>query len=101
MVVAYVMAVGINLSFTGVPYINIPKKNQTIFIGFYSTMANLGALLGAAIGRSFVSSTENLSLTLFGLPFGNKQVLFIMVGFLMLAMSAGIYFLRRNVDDTQ
>ena len=45
LILAYVFAIGINLSFTGIPYVNMPAKNQTMFIGFYSSAANLAALL--------------------------------------------------------
>jgi len=38
-VMAYVFAVGINLSFTGIPYVNMPEKRQTAFMGFYASAA--------------------------------------------------------------
>ena len=95
LIYAYVLAVGINLSFTNIPYINIPKQNQTIYIGFYSTMCNLGALLGVTFGREFVTLTEELSM--FGM--GNKQLLVVMVCILMLIASVLIFFLRRGVKE--
>ncbi len=101
LVIAYVLAVGINLSFTGIPYINIPQKNQTIYIGFYSTMSNLGALIGAAAGRQFIALTENVSVHMLGLTLGNKQLLVALVGALMFLMAIGVFFLRRNIDDTE
>ena len=76
---AFVLATGINLSFTNIPYINIPRQNQTIYIGFYSTMCNLGALLGA----------------------GNKQLLMYATFLLMAAAAVGIFFLRRGVQEDQ
>lgn len=101
MIVAYVMALGINMSFAGIPYINMPPKNQTVYIGFYSTMANLAAMAGAAIGRWFIAGTEEVSVRLFSLALGNKQLLLALVGALMFVMSIGVWLLRRGIDDTQ
>ena len=95
LIYAFVLAVGINLSFTNIPYINIPKDNQTLFIGFYSTMSNLGALLGVTIGRQFVTTTE--ALVLFGA--GNKQLLMYSVCILMLLGAAAIFLLRKGVRE--
>ena len=94
---AFVLTTGINLSFTNIPYINIPRQNQTIYIGFYSTMCNLGALLGVTLGRQFVTMTESLVL----LGAGNKQLLMYATFLLMAAAAVGIFFLRRGVQEDQ
>jgi hypothetical protein len=80
----FIFLVGISLGFTGVAYINIPKENQTLFIGFYSTMSNLGALVGASVSRAFMTAFEGASFSLLGIHFGEKQVMMMVVGFLML-----------------
>ena len=80
----FIFLVGISLGFTGVAYINIPKENQTLFIGFYSTMSNLGALVGASVSRAFMTAFEGTSFSLLGIHFGEKQVMMMVVGFLML-----------------
>ncbi len=95
LIYAFILMVGINLSFANIPYINIPKQSQTLYIGFYSTMCNLGALLGVTFGRQFVTMSE--SLTLFGA--GNKQLLMALVFLLMAIGAVGIYFLRRGVSE--
>jgi len=46
-----IFTVGINFSMTNIPYINMPKDKQTLFIGFYAAAANLGALLGVSVGN--------------------------------------------------
>lgn len=95
LIYAYVLAAGINLSFSNIPYINIPKDNQTQFIGFYSTMTNLSALLGVTVGRKLVTMTADM--TVIGM--GNKQLLVFVVGVLMI-LGAGIMFLlRRGVKE--
>ncbi len=94
LIYAFILAVGINLSFTNVPYLNIPEKNQTIFISFYTTMNNLGALLGVTFGREFIAATESLSTA----DFSNKQLLMYTV-FGLMVIGAGIMFLlRRSLD---
>lgn len=92
---SFVLATGINLSFTNIPYINIPKQNQTLYIGFYSTMSNLGALLGVTFGRQFVTMTESLTF----LGAGNKQMLMYTVFAMMSLAAVAIFFLRRGVQE--
>lgn len=92
---AFVLAVGINLSFSNIPYINIPKQNQTLYIGFYSTMTNLGALIGVTFGRELVTHTEELVV----MGMGNKQLLVFVVGALMMIGSGLIFLLRRGVKE--
>ena len=80
---AYVMGIGINLSFTCIPYVNIPEKNQTAFIGFYSAVANFAVFVGVFIGRTFVTHTEELHLNLLGMAFGGKQMLVLLTAAMM------------------
>ncbi|MBO5671305.1 MAG: hypothetical protein J6S41_07125, partial [Clostridia bacterium] len=96
LIYAFVLAVGINLSFTNVPYIHIPEKNQTIFISFYTTMNNLGALLGVTFGREFIALTEGLSTP----DFSNKQLLMYTVFGLMVLGAVVMFFLRRSLDKS-
>lgn len=87
---AYICMVGISLAFTSVAYVNIPHENQTLFIGFYSTMSNLGALVGAFLSRTFMTAFEGTSFMLLGIPFGEKQVMMMAVGFLMLGAGLAV-----------
>lgn len=84
-----VFAIGINLSFTGIPYVNMPEKNQTVFMGFYSSISNLAALLGVTLGKYFVLFTEEMNVNVFGLALRNKQALMLVTsGMLVLATLA-------------
>lgn len=96
---AFTLSVGINLAFTNVPYINMPEKNQTVFIGFYSTMANLGALIGVTIGRQLVEGLHAVNFQFLGLTFVDKQVLVLIVGVVMALTAVIVYFLRRGVKE--
>ena len=92
-------AVGINLSFTGIPYVNMPEKNQTVFIGFYSTMANFAALIGVTIGKYFILSTEHVNFSFLGMQFGNKQLIVVLTGALMSLAVLGIHAISRKVSS--
>ncbi len=97
MIVAFFFAIGINLSFTGIPYVNMPKENQTAFIGFYSTAANLAALIGVTIGRYFVEFTETWKIDIFGFTMVNKQILVLITGVLIALAALGVFWIRRSL----
>lgn len=92
---SFLCTCGINLAFSSVAFINIPKENQTLYIGFYSTANFLAALTAAFIGRTFVTSLEGLRFTIWGVPFGEKQLLMMVVGVLMLGTGLGIRAIAR------
>ena len=94
-----IFAVGINLSFTGIPYVNMPEKNQTVFIGFYSTMANFAALLGVTTGKYFILATEEVNFTLLGLEFCNKQLIVVLTAALMCFAVLGIRLIASKVSS--
>lgn len=97
---AYLMAIGINLSFTCIPYVNIPEKNQAAFIGFYSAVANLAVFIGVWIGRTFVTGTEEVCLRLIGMEFTGKQLLVILTAAMMAVSAVLIRALdRANARD--
>lgn len=96
MIYAFAVVPGINLTFSNIPYINMPEKNQTNFIGFYSAMNNFAALLGATVGREFITRTESLKITLLGMQMQNKQYLLLLTSAVMLVSTILIYFLQKD-----
>ncbi|MDO8685611.1 MAG: MFS transporter [Clostridiales bacterium] len=101
MVFAFIFAPGINLTFANIPFINIPQKNQTNYIGFYATMTSLAALLGVTFSRKFISLTENFKINVFGIQMGNKQYLMIVTALLMILAVIIIYFLQKRTTSGQ
>jgi len=95
-ILAYIFAIGINLAFTGIPYVNMPEKRQTVFIGFYSSISNMAALLGVTLGKYFVLFTEEMHLSILGFAFGNKQALVLLTGLLLVGATLGIAFIDRK-----
>ena len=72
---AYIFAPGITLVFANLPYMNLPEANQTSYIAFYSTVANVSGFLSSLAAKSFVTSTTGTDIGLFGLLFQNRQFL--------------------------
>ena len=97
MIINYLCVSGINLAFSSVGYINIPEDNQTMYISFYATANNLAALAAATISRTFVSGLGGLRFHIFGVPFGEKQLLMLMLCFLMLGGGFAVrYIFKKN-----
>jgi len=87
---SFLCTCGINLAFSSMAYLNLPEHNQTLFIGFYSTANNLGALSAAVLATSFVTALSGLRFGLFGVVFGEKQLLMLIVGVLMIGVGFGV-----------
>ncbi len=96
MIINYLCVSGINLAFSSVGYINIPEDNQTMYISFYATANNLAALAAATISRTFVSGLGGLRFHILGVPFGEKQLLMLMLCFLMLGGGFLVRFLYQK-----
>jgi len=96
---AFTMASGINLVFSNIPYINIPEKNQTNAIGFYSSMNNLAALISVTLSRELIRKTENISINVLGITMQNKQYIMLITAVLMLIAVAWIFFLQKKVFE--
>ncbi|MDI9519696.1 MAG: MFS transporter [Bacillota bacterium] len=89
---SFICSSAINLGFTNLSFINIPRENQTLYVGFYSTANSLAALAAASLARAFVTRLQGLRFTLLGVPFGEKQLLMLVVGALMVGV--GFVILR-------
>lgn len=95
---AFIIAAGINLTFSNIPYINIPAGSQTNFIGFYATMNNFAALLGVMLGRTFIRITEGKIIHVFSVPIQNKQYILFLTAALMTIATVLIYLLQKKVE---
>ncbi len=69
------IGVGINLAWANLPYLNLPKEDQTNYIVFYTLTANFSAFAGSSLATWMISKTQSLRFTLLGVPFINVQVL--------------------------
>ena len=99
LMLGFTFAIGINLSFTGIPYVNMPRENQTVFIGFYSTCANLAALVGVTVGKYFILSTQDASVSLGSFVLTNKQLIVVLTGVLVSLAAICVRLISRKVGD--
>jgi len=95
---AFMITPGINLVFSNIPYINIPEKDQTVYIGFYSSMNNLAALLGVTTGKEFIRMTEGKTISLLGISMQNKQYMMLLTAAVMMVSAILIYFLQKKSE---
>lgn len=93
---SFIIAPGINLVFSNIAYINIPDKDQTNYIGFFSTMNNLAALLGVLVGKEFIRNTEGIDISLLGLGMQNKQYILLLTAAVMFISVIVIRALQRK-----
>lgn len=94
----FLFAIGINLAFAGIPYVNMPASGQTAYIGFYSTCGNLAALLGVTVSKYFILLTGERTITVLGCTMVNKQYLMLLTTALMLLAVLGVFLIERRVS---
>lgn len=93
-----VFGLGINITFAGIPYVNLPKENQTLFLGFYSTVNSVAGLLGVSCGKWFIMSTQNVHLKILGLDFCGKQLIMLVTGVIVLSAALVAFLVTRNAE---
>jgi hypothetical protein len=98
---SFLCTCGINLAFSSMAYLNLPEYNQTLFVGFYATANNLGALSAAILATSFVTALSGIRFALFGVVFGEKQLLMLIVGVLMVGVGFGVRHVYHKNLTTQ
>jgi predicted MFS family arabinose efflux permease len=93
---SFLVAPGINLVFANIPFINIPEKDQTNYIGFFAAMNNLAALIGVLTGKEFIKHTEGITISILGIGMQNKQYILILTAFAMFIAVILIYLMQRK-----
>ena len=84
-------AVGTNLVFANLFYINLPDANTDIFATFWNFVANIAAFVGSSLGTLFISimtqreAANGGPLSLLGLPFYGSQFL-VWIKFILLML---------------
>jgi hypothetical protein len=92
-------AVGINLVFANLFYVNLPKdSNYDLFTIMWTFIINISVFLSTLLGAWFIGITEPLGpWTLFGLPFYGSQFLVWIKGAMMLLYCAFIIWATPRV----
>lgn len=100
MLLAFFFNAGIGLGMSGLAYINLPSENQSLYLGFYTTLANIGALAAASISRHMITKYQGFRMSLLGASLGEKQTLMLIVGFLIFLCSLVVFSIyRRNKKE--
>ena len=74
-VYSYIFFAGISVITVSLPYYNIPELGQMNYISCYSAVCGVAALLGTEAGTIFISVSSGFSISPFGIPFHNIQML--------------------------
>jgi len=72
-VVQNLLAVGLNLSYSNILYMNLPSENSTAHIAFYSVGCNLFAFLGLFVGTQISSITGDNAIWFLNMEFYSVQ----------------------------
>lgn len=81
-----VLAVGLNLAYANVLYINLPEENSTAHIAFYSIGCNFFAFLGLLTGTQISAIGGDTPFMLMGLEIYSVQYIVLLRTVLMLAL---------------
>ena len=80
------LAVGLNLSYANILYINLPEENSTAHIAFYSIGCNLFAFLGLLTGTQISAIGGDVPSMLLGMPVYSVQYTVLARAVTMLAL---------------
>jgi len=67
------MAVGLNLTYSNILYINLPEENSTVHVSFHAMGCNICAFLGLLTGTAISGITGDDPVPLFGMNFYSVQ----------------------------
>ena len=97
-VLLFTLSPAINLFHSNLAYYNIPQENQTIYLSFYSTIANVAAIIGNLFATQFMLHTEGVNFNLFGIPMQPGQFLPLITGFLIILIGVIVFFINKNEE---
>ncbi len=80
------LAVGLNLSYANILYMNLPEENSTAHIAFYTIGANVFAFLGLLSGTQISAITGDTPIQMLGMPLYSVQFTTIARGVTMLTL---------------
>lgn len=83
------LTVGINITISNIPYLNLGEEDQTGCLSFYSFITNFFVLLGQMAGTFFISRTRGMSLFLWNCQYNNVTALLWIEAVLLILL--GIY----------
>jgi hypothetical protein len=94
-----IVSPGVNIVFSNVPYLNMPRENQTNYLSFYSTAVSLSSMLGSTVSRWFITATEGKYIVFFGVEMQNKQYINLISWIIMLIISLLLFIISNKQDN--
>jgi len=79
-------------------YMKLPQENRTAYLGFYSILTQVFAIVGQWIGTTFVQFTPNLKFTLFGVDICNLQLVSGIAAFGMICLAAYTLYMSKKPE---
>ena len=93
---SFIIFSGISLVLAVMPYENIPEENQINYIGFYTAINSIAAIIGMEIGVLFIEYTSNLKISLIGINIGNKQLIMLFAAFVTLCFGQIVSYMAKS-----
>ncbi len=94
----HVSGVGLNHSFSNLPFIHLPNADRTNYIAFYSITVNVFALAGILLGTWYVAVMKDVSFTLFAVKVTGPQQLLILQGIGQSLTAAAILLFNKHLE---
>jgi MFS family permease len=96
--IQHVIGVGCNSVLASMVYVNLPNKDQTNYMSFYSIFINLSSFLSMMLGTLFISGMGENTLNFFGFEMSGVPILLLITGISQIII--GFLFVRFN-DNLQ
>lgn len=92
--IQHVIGVGCNAVLSSLVYVNLPDKDQTNYMSFYSIFVNLCSFLSMVLGTMFISGMGEKTLNFLGFEMSGVPILLLITGISQILM--GVLFVRFN-----
>ncbi len=99
--IQHFLGVGNNTAYSNMPFINLPKTDQTNYISFHTLAANLAAFLGMLAGTTFIGLFPNISTHIGSMTFINVQMLMWVQAFGEITVPLLLLFLLPKVQPDE
>ncbi len=93
----HVIGVGINLAYANLPFLNLPKEDQSNYLVFHSLVVNLCAFIGSVFSTWFISLMEGVTINLGFHTFEHVPILILMQGTGYLIIGLIVYKKRKRI----
>ncbi len=94
MIFCYLFNPAISINTSNIPYLKMPKTNQTAYLTFYSLFTACGTIIGNFLGTQIFGLTQGITMNILGFEMLNYQYINVFQGILMIMVSGYILVVR-------